>query len=161
MVFTSDDPILIKALRIEKGYGAKRLLKEFSTKPWSLTAVKKLLVKIDTTGSVSRQVGSGRPLSVCTNDNCAIVADLVLSQEDNPGTHRTIREIEKETSIHRSSVHRIIHKQLSLKCFKKKRAQELTDANKLTRLTRAQQLLKSIQSAWFRLFSSRTRNCSP
>lgn len=142
MVFTSDDRILIKALKIEKGYGAKRLLKEFPTKPWSLTAVKKLLVKIDTTGSVSRQVGSGRPLSACTNDNCAIVANLVLSQEDNPGTHRTIREIEKETSIHRSSIHRIIHKQLSLKCFKKKRAQELTDANKLTRLTRAQQLLK-------------------
>src|ERR1051325_8996112 len=119
MVFTSDDRTLIKALRIEKGYGAKRLLKEFSTKPWSLTAVKKLLVKIDTTGSVSRQVGSGRPLSACTNDNCAIVADLVLSQEDNPGTHRTICEIEKETSIHSSSVHRIIHKQFSLKCFKK------------------------------------------
>jgi hypothetical protein len=105
-----------------------------------------LLVKIDTTGSVSRQVGSGRPLSACTNENCVIVADLVLSQprttQDNPGTHRTIREIEKETSIRRSSIHRIIHKQLSLKCFKKKRAQDLTDANKLTRLTRAQQLLK-------------------
>jgi hypothetical protein len=39
MVFTSDDLILIQALRIEKGYGAKRLLKEFSTKPWSLSAV--------------------------------------------------------------------------------------------------------------------------
>ena len=102
MVFTSDDRILIKALRIEQGYGAKRLLKEFSTKPWSLTADRKLLVKIDSTGSVSRQVGSGRPLSACTNENCAIVADLVLSQEDNPGTVRswvvlrTIREIEKD-----------------------------------------------------------------
>ena len=94
MIFTSDDRILIKALRIEKGYGAKRLLKEFPTKPWSLRAVNKLLVKIDTTGSVNRQVGSGRPLSACTNENCAIVADLVLSQEDNPETHRTIREIE-------------------------------------------------------------------
>lgn len=48
--FTSDDRILIKALRIEKGYGAKRLLKEFPNKPWPLTTVKKLLVKIDTTG---------------------------------------------------------------------------------------------------------------
>src|SRR5271169_1106973 len=51
MVFTSDDRILIKVLRIERGYGAKRLLKEFPTKPWSLSAVKKLLVKIDATGS--------------------------------------------------------------------------------------------------------------
>src|SRR3954464_15074070 len=128
IVFTSDDRILIRALQIEKGYGAKRLLKEFPTKPWSLSAVNKLLANIDATGSVSRKVGSGRPFSVCTNDNCAIVADLILSQEENPGTHRTIREIEKETHIHRSSVHRIIHKQLSLKCFKKKRAH---DANKL------------------------------
>src|SRR5207248_7255388 len=142
MIFTSDNRILIKALRIEKGYEAKRLLKEFPTKPWSVTAVNKLLVKIDTTGSLSRQVGSGKPLSACTNDNCAIVANLVLSQEDNPGTHRTIREIEKETSIHRSSIHRIIHKQLSLKFFKKKPAQELTNANKLTCLMCTQQLLK-------------------
>jgi hypothetical protein len=128
MVFTSDDRILIKALRIEKGYGAKRLLNEFPSKPWSLSAVNKLMVKIDATGSVSRKVGSGRPFSTCTNDNSAIVADLVLSQEQNPGTHRTIREIEKETSIPRSSVHRIIHKQLSLKCFKKKQAQERSRA---------------------------------
>ena len=87
-------------MRIEKGYGARRLLKEFPTKPCSLPAVSKLLVKIDATGSVSRKVGSGRPLSAYTNDNCAIVADLVLSQEEDSGTHRTIREIERETSIH-------------------------------------------------------------
>jgi transposase len=142
MVFTSDDRIIIKTLRIEKGYGARRLLKEFPTRPWSLTSVSRLLEKIDATGSASRKAGSGRPSSACTNDNAAIVADLVLSQDDAPRTHRTIREIARETSIHRSSVHRIIHKQLSLKCFRKKRAQELTDANKLTRLTRATQLLK-------------------
>ena len=86
MVFTSDDRILIKALRITKGYGAKRLIKEFPTKPWSLSAVGRLLAKIDATGSESRKVGSGRPLSACMNDNCAIVADLngsFLSQQIN------------------------------------------------------------------------------
>ena len=35
-----------------------------------------------------------------------------------------------------------VHKDLNLQCFKKKRAQELTESNKLTRLTRAKQLLK-------------------
>ena len=59
MVLTSDDRILIKALRSEKGYGARRLLKEFPTKPWSLSAVSKLLVKIDALGSVRRKAGSG------------------------------------------------------------------------------------------------------
>ena len=158
MVFTSDDRILIRALRIEKGYGARRLLKELPKKPWSLSAVANLLVKIDATGCVSRKIGSGRPLSTCTNDNSAIVADLVLSQEKNPGTHRMIREIEKETSIHRSSVHRIIHEQQSLKCFKKKQAQELTDANKLTRLVRAQQLLRQYPKRMVPFISSRIRN---
>ena len=154
MGFTAEDRILIKALRVEKRYGAKRLLKEFPAKPWSLAAVNKLVAKIDSTGSVERKVGSGRPRSASTVENQAAVLDLVLSQEDNPGTHQTIREIEREIGLHRSSIHRIIHKRLSLKCFKKKQAQELTDANKLTRLARAQQLLKKytktmVHFIWF------------
>ena len=37
--------------RVEKGYGAKRLMAEFPTQNWSLSAVKRLLQKIDATGS--------------------------------------------------------------------------------------------------------------
>ena len=42
---------------------------------------------------------------------------------------------------YRSSVHRIVKKELQLKCLKKINAQELTAANKQARMTRAQQLL--------------------
>jgi len=53
----------------------------------------------------------------------------------------TVRDISRETGIHRSSVSRIICKDLHLKCFKRRRAQELTDANCAARMKRAKLLL--------------------
>ena len=49
---------------------------------------------------------------------------------------------------------RIIRKDLSLKCLKKRRAQELTEANRLQHLTRAKQLFSTytandVNSVWF------------
>ena len=38
-------------------------------------------------GTIDQQPGSGRPRSVCVNENTENVEDLVLSQEDNPKTH--------------------------------------------------------------------------
>ena len=51
-------------------------------------------------GTIDRQPGSGRPRSVCVNENTENVEDLVLSQEHNPKTHRLNREISCETGIH-------------------------------------------------------------
>jgi len=64
MSFTNDDRAAIKLLREEKGWGAKRILREFSNKQWSQAAVRMLLWKIDQTSSVLRKQGSGRPRSV-------------------------------------------------------------------------------------------------
>jgi len=50
--------------------------------------------------TIDRQLGSGRPRSVCVNNNTENVEDLVLSQEDNPKTQRLNREISCETGIH-------------------------------------------------------------
>ena len=50
------------------------------------------------------------------------VDDLVLSKEDKPKRHRSAREISHETAILCSSVHRIIHRDLQLKGFKRRRA---------------------------------------
>jgi len=74
--------------------------------------------------------------------NIDAVEDLIISQEDEPGTHRSTRQIERETGVSQSSVVRIVHKDLSLKCFKRRRAQELTASNRLARLVRSRQLLK-------------------
>ena len=65
----------------------------------------------------------------------------MLSKENHPGTHKSLRTIARVTSIPFTSVHRIVHKDLQLKCFKRKGAQELTEDNKLKRLARAKQLL--------------------
>jgi len=68
--------------------------------------------------------------------------DIVLSQEDKPQIHKTVREISPETGIHRSSVSQIICKDLHLKCYKRCRAQELTDANCAARMKCAKLLLQ-------------------
>ena len=62
------------------------------------------------------------------------VDELVLSQEDKPKRHRSAREISHETAI-LSSVRWIIHRDLQLKCFKWCRAQLLSEANRISRLT--------------------------
>jgi len=82
------------------------------------------------------------------------MGDLVLSQEDKPKTHRLTRQISRETNIHCSSVHRIIHFDLQLKCLKRRRAQQLSEANRVARLTRCKQLLKrydnsAVDFIWF------------
>ena len=46
------------------------------------------------------------------------VENLVLSPVDKPKRHRSAREISHETAIICPSVHRIIHHDLQLKCFK-------------------------------------------
>ena len=71
--------------------------------------------------SVSRKQGSGRPRSVRTEANIDLVADLICSQENDPGTGKSPREIEKETGISCSSVHGIARHDLLVKVFKRKK----------------------------------------
>ena len=141
MVFTAEDRILIKQLREHKGYGAKRLLKEFPLKSWSLTALNRILKTIDDTGSSARKTGSGRRPLWRGAENIENVEQLVQSQENKPGTHRSLREIAREMGMSVGTVHSIVHRELSLKCIKKRRAQELTAANRLSRLVRTRTLL--------------------
>jgi len=103
----------------------------FPEKSWTKRGVNKQLKKLPNTGTVDRRPGSGRQCSARTEKNVETVNDLVLSQEDKPQTHRTVCEISRETGIHRSSLLRIICKDLRLKCFKRRRAQELTDGTAL------------------------------
>ena len=58
MPFTEEDKVVIKHYRLEKGYGAKRLLAEFPNKGWTRGGLQTLIEKIDATGSVDRQEGS-------------------------------------------------------------------------------------------------------
>ena len=91
-----------------KGYTAKRLTDEFPEKSSTKRGVSKLLKKLRDTGTVDRRPVSGRSSSARTEENVETVNDLVLSQEDKLQTHRTVREISRETGIHRSSLSQII-----------------------------------------------------
>src|SRR6218665_2634055 len=90
MAFTEEDKSLIKVLRQEHGYGAKRFLTEFSNKSWCLSPVIKLLKKIDETDTVDRKPGSGKKRTTRTVENVELVERLALSQENAPGTHKTV-----------------------------------------------------------------------
>ena len=70
------------------------------------------------------------------------MGDLVQSQENQPQTHRSTRQISRELGIPQTSVIRIIHDDLSLKYLKRRRAHELTAANQTARFQRAGQLLQ-------------------
>lgn len=151
MVFSKEDRILIHEMRIAKGYGAKRMLKEFPHKNWSLAGVNRLLKNIADSGSSARKA---RPMSRRTPENIAAVEEMIMSQESQPGTHRSLNEIAREIEVSRSTVRNIVHNELKLKCLKKKRVQELTEANKLTRFVRAKQLLRDypqskVHFIWF------------
>ena len=130
MVFTYEDKIIIKYIRVKYKHGAKQIVKDHPEFQWNVNGVKKLIKKIDETGSVERRPGSGRPKSARTEENIAAVNELILSQEDEPGTHRTPAEISLELDIAETSVRRIISDDLELRPLKKIKAQCLSPASR-------------------------------
>src|SRR4051812_19997740 len=107
----------------------KKMIKKFPVRKWPLRTLNRFIAMIDSTGSAERKQ---RIYSSRNRDNVVAVEELVMGQEDQPGTHRSTRQIVRETGISRASVTRIINKDLCLKCFKKKRAQELNEVHKIT-----------------------------
>jgi len=53
-VFTEEDRVVIKFQRQNRGYSARRLVKEFTLKNWNTGSLNKLLKKIDDTGSTAQ-----------------------------------------------------------------------------------------------------------
>ena len=156
MPFSAEDKHGIKLLPQTKQYGAKHLISMFPEKQWSLGGLKKLIRKIDDTGTVDRRSapGSGRPRTARVADKIDEVDDLVLSQDNAPNTHRSQRQIARQIGISQTSVHRIIKSNLHLKWLKKRRAHELTEANKIARRDCCRKLLKRypasvVNFCWF------------
>src|SRR5688572_29951754 len=122
---SENDKILIRGLRVYRGYSCFRLLQKFPEK-WPKSTVHRLLARIDQNESIKHKGGSGRPRTARNPDTVAVVEERVLSQENAPGTHMSTstREISKETGVSQTSVRRIIHKDLHLKCLRRMQAQE-------------------------------------
>ena len=151
---TVDDKALIRALRLEKGWGSRRMIKEFPLRQWKRSTLDDLITKIDETGDTKRKQGSGRPRSARTAENVATVEELILSQEGQPGTSKSPREIERDTGISRGTVQRIVKRDLQLKTFRRREVQLLSIGDRLKRLAACKRLKKRITVAklartWF------------
>jgi len=151
---TEDDRTLIRILRIEKHLNAYQMMNEFPARNWSKNNLNRLIRQIDASASSKRKPVTGRPRSARTADNIARVAELICSQEDNPGTSKSPREIERETGISRSSVRRIAKKDLNLKIFRRREVQQLSDADTVKRLNACKRLKlrmtpEKINKTWF------------
>ena len=146
MPFTTEDKVIIKHYRLDLGYSARRLLRTFPRRPWTLGGLNTLLAKIDSTRSIDRKKGSGRPRSVRIPENIALVAEMSESQETDgdEGTHESPREIENLTGISRSSVCRIIRHDLSLRNFARTYCKKLSEREQTLRVTRGKRLLRRL-----------------
>ena len=107
-------------------------MKMFPSKKWYRSSIDRLIRKLHETGDIARKSGSGRPRTVRTADNIEAVEELVLSHEDKPHAHLSVREISRQIGVLEASVFCIVH-DLSLKCLKRRKAQEVSSANRLAR----------------------------
>jgi len=150
---TYDDKIRIQTLH-EQGYGAKRIKKAYPHKQWSLRSINNICHRIKERGSATdRKVGSGRPKSVRTATNIAAVEELIYSQENQPGTSRSSRQIAQELSISARSVRRIAKTDLHLQAFKRIPVQVINTATRTKRLDRCNNLVIRLHgSAWKKVF---------
>jgi len=142
-----EDKMRIQTL-CEQGWGYKRILTAYRQKQWKLDSVKLICKKVKQTSSaVNRKAGSGRPKSARSEENIHAVLKLICSQEDQPGTRKSTREIAQEVGISQTSVRTIAKKDLGLRCFKRTPAQVLTAATKQKRLERSKALLTRLSVA--------------
>jgi transposase len=138
MVFSSADKELIATCFTEKGWRGTKILQEFPGKNWRKNSVDNLIRKIETTGSTERKSGSGRPKTVCTQENVDYVEEHLCSQ-DNPGTHKSQRKIANDLGVSRTSV-RNMTKQLGLKSYKRIKVSRRDEKVKQKRKTRCKNL---------------------
>ena len=117
MGFSADDRIVIENLCKFKKYGARRLIREFPTKGWSVSSVNTCWRNYETPapqlGVQEVDVVEVRALMIVDSVN-----ELVLSQEGAPKTHQATRQIASETGIHHSSVYRIVRQNLKLNAWR-------------------------------------------
>jgi len=75
-----EDRLLIKALRIEKGWSVDRMIAEFPSREWKERALYYFVRRIDSTARVEKLPGSGCRRSVRTDSNIELVNDNLQSR---------------------------------------------------------------------------------
>ena len=136
------DKMRIQTLR-DQGFGARAIKSLYPGKQWSLSQIHRICKKVDSSGSaLGRKSGSGRPKTARTIANIDVVQELICSQEGQPGTSLSTRQIAQQIGICEASVRNIVKQDLRLCCFKRVPVQVITDATQQKRLERCTQLLQ-------------------
>ena len=148
---TDDDRVLIRILRNDKGFNSFQMIKEFPNRGWTKSTLNRLIQKIDATGTSSRKPHE-RTGTAHTPADIAQVSELICSQDDDLGTSKSSQEIQRETSISRSTVRRIV--KIKLKIFYRREFQQLSHSDAKKRLQACKRLEKrmtddKIERTWF------------
>lgn len=142
--FSIEDKLRIQTL-CEQGWGYKKIFAAYPQKQWKLETVKAVCRKFKQTGSaISRKIGSGRPKTARCAENIHAVSKLICSQEGEPGTSKSTREIAREVGISPASVRRVAKKDLGLRCFKRTPVQIINESTRHKRLERSKALLRRL-----------------
>ena len=93
-------------------------MNEFPSRRWNRSTVNRFTKRLEETGSSKREAGSGCPRSARSEGICATVENEILSQEDQPGTHKSKCKLAIQMNIDQSSVSQIV-KDLGLKSYRR------------------------------------------
>lgn len=144
---SAEDKMRIQTLH-EQRLGYRKIVARYPEKKWSLSTVKAVCKRVDIRGSaIIRKQGSGRPKTVRTADNIEKVGKMICSQEDQPGTSKSTRQIAEELNIPRSSIRRIVKRDLRLSAFRRVTVQVISASVKQKRLERCKQLIRRLPVA--------------
>ena len=101
-----------------------------------LSSAQRLLKRFKEDGSMKIRTGSGRLITVTTNENAELVEELICLQEDFPGTHKCPREIARNVGISRSLVRRLV-KRRTLNQLKRKKTSHMNNGTRERRTIRS------------------------
>ena len=134
---------------MDLNWGCRRIHSHFlEIKPeWTLDGLKTLVKNIKARdGDISRKDGSRGLNTAITPENIEMVQEMILSQEDAPGTHLTQRRIAANLGICQASVSGIASKKLGLRAYKKIPGADLTTSDESKRVHRCKKLLRYFTS---------------
>ena len=129
----------------KQGLGYRVISPKYPEKNWKLDTVKLICKRVDETGSsLTRKPGRGRPRLVHMPEMIEQVGELICSQENQPGTSKSTRKIAEQLNIHRSSVQRIVKRDLQLSAFRRVPAQIISESVKQKRHERCKKLIRRL-----------------
>ena len=134
-----NDLYIIKTCFEEKGWRGSRLIREFPNKGWTQQAVDRAIKRLSSTGDIAPPK-YGRKKTVVTEENQAAVEELLLSQENQPGSHLSHRKIANALNISRRSVQRMA-KRAGIKSYRRMTVSRISQSGRNKRTVRSQYLL--------------------